>query len=308
MVARAPISSRTALATIAALACFAANSLLCRAALRPGSIDAASFTAARLAAGARALGLLVRRRRRRDRGLGTATAPEPTPPPSRAVARAGGWDAATALFAYALGFSWAYLRLDAGLGALLLFGAVQLTMFAGGFLAGQRPRAADWLGLALAASGLVVLTAPTAHAPDRGGSLAMLGAGVAWGLYSLRGRRETSPLAANAANFLRALPGAALALVLLPSLAASPLHAAPAGLLLATISGAVTSGLGYAIWYVAVGGLTPVRAGLVQLAVPVLAALGGVALLGERLSGRLVLAAALVLGGIALALLARARQ
>jgi drug/metabolite transporter (DMT)-like permease len=283
------LAPRTLVLTAAALVCFAANSLLCRAALRPGLLDPASFTAVRLAAGAVALGLLARRGGRTHAG-------------------AGGWWSATALFAYAIFFSWAYLRLTAGMGALLLFGAVQVTMFVGGRAAGQRPRATDWLGLGLAAAGLLLLTAPSVAAPDRAGALAMLTAGAAWGLYTLRGRGEARPLLANAGNFLRTLPGAAAALVAAPVLLGGPLHATPAGLLLAAVSGAVTSGLGYAIWYAALAGLTPVRAGLVQLAVPVLAALGGVVLLGEQVSARLVASAVLVLGGIALALLARQRR
>lgn len=271
-----------------ALVCFAANSLLCRAALAPGWIDPASFTALRLASGAAMLALLAWGR---PRG-----APE-----------AGARGAALALFAYAFGFSWAYLRLDAGVGALLLFGAVQATLFAGGAWTGRRPGRADWLGLGLAGAGLVLLTAPGRGAPDGAAALAMAAVGVAWGLYTLRGGRAGAPLAANAAAFAGATPWALLALGASAALGA-PLHARPAGLLLATLSGAVTSGLGYALWYAALPGLTPARAGLVQLAVPVLAAAGGVVLLGERPGWRLPLASALVLGGIALALAARDRN
>jgi drug/metabolite transporter (DMT)-like permease len=285
-----PGGARGRLAALLALAllCFAANSLLARAALRSGWIDPASFTALRLGSGALALALLVRAR------SGSV----------RSDTRR--WGAALALFAYAFGFSWAYLRIDAGVGALLLFGAVQATLFAAGALTGRRPGRADWLGLGLAGAGLVLLAAPGGHAPDLAAALAMAAAGVAWGLYTLRGAGAEAPLAANAVAFAGALPFALLALATTAGLGGA-LEARPAGVLLALVSGGVTSGLGYALWYAALPALSPARAGLVQLAVPVLAALGGVALLGERPGWRLPLAAALVLGGIALALLSRAR-
>ena len=288
-----PGGARGRLAALLALAllCFAANSLLCRAALAPAWIDPASFTALRLAAGAATLALLARGQ-------------------PRGAPAGGARGAALALFAYAFAFSWAYLRLEAGPGTLLLFGAVQATLFAGGAAAGRRPGRGDWLGLGLAGAGLVLLTAPGRGAPDGAAALAMTAAGVAWGLYTLRGAhaaRGGTPLAANAAAFAGALPWALLALGASAALGA-PLHARPAGAGLAVLSGAVTSGLGYALWYAALPALTPARAGLVQLAVPVLAAAGGVALLGERPGWRLPLAAALVLGGIALALLSRAPQ
>lgn len=285
-----PGGARGRLAALLALAllCFAANSLLARAALRSGWIDPASFTALRLGSGALALALLVRAR------SGSV----------RSDTRR--WGAALALFAYAFGFSWAYLRIDAGVGALLLFGAVQATLFAAGALTGRRPGRADWLGLGLAGAGLVLLAAPGRGAPDPAAALAMAAAGAAWGLYTLWGTGAGSPLAANAAAFAGALPFALLALAVTAGFGGA-LHARPAGVLLALASGGVTSGLGYALWYAALPALSPARAGLVQLAVPVLAAAGGVALLGERPGWRLPAASALVLGGIALALLSRAR-
>jgi len=266
----------------AAMAAFAANSVLCRAALGRELVDAASFTTIRVASGALALALLVR-----ARGTGS-----PAPRDLRASA---------ALFAYALGFSLAYTRIPAALGALLLFGAVQVTMVGRGLAGGERPRPAEWGGLALSAAGLVALTFPAARGGgELAGSLLMLGAGVAWGVYSLLGRTSRGdPLAANAIRFAWAAPMALLASVALAP--AAPPRVTFAGALLAVASGALASGLGYALWYAALRGMTATRAALVQLSVPPLAALGGVALLGEEVSLRLGLSAAAILGGIALA-------
>jgi drug/metabolite transporter (DMT)-like permease len=266
------------------MAAFAANSLLCRAALAGGLSDATTFTTLRLAGGAVALGLLARGR-------------------GRARSRAGGWLSAGALFAYALGFSLAYRHIPAGTGALLMIGAVQVTMLGGGLVAGERPRLPEWTGLALALAGLVALTRPGLSQPDPLGTGLMLGAGAAWGLYSLRGRGAGDALSVNAVNFARTVPlallGSATGLVL------SPPQLTPAGASLALISGAVTSGLGYAVWYAALRGLTATQAAIVQLSVPPLAALGGVLLLHERLTVRLMVAGAMILGGIALAVTGR---
>lgn len=268
--------------TAAAMAAFAANSVLCRAALGAGLVDAASFTTLRIVSGAAVLLLLARTRRT------AASAPRDL-------------RASAALFVYALFFSLAYVRIPAALGALLLFGAVQATMVGKGLASGERPRAAEWAGLALSLAGLVALTFPGARGGgDAAGSLLMLGAGVAWGVYSLLGRSAgVDPVAANAARFAWAVPMALLASVAFAPLA--PPRVTVAGALLAVVSGALASGLGYALWYAALRGLTATRAALVQLVVPPLAAFGGVAVLGEELSLRLVLAAAAVLGGIALA-------
>jgi drug/metabolite transporter (DMT)-like permease len=281
----------TAALTSAALFCFAGNSWLCRAALRSGEIDPASFTAVRIAAGALVLALLVLARA-----------------PAAAGSRfAGSLGSALALFAYAIAFSLAYLRLSSGVGALVLFGAVQLTMMFGGFRAGHLPTIFDAAGMAIAFAGLALLALPGATAPEPLAVAGMASAGIAWGIYSLRGRKEKSPpLAVTAGNFARAVPlaGAALALALL----LAPLHASPRGWAFAALSGGLTSGFGYAIWYAALPGLRAVEAGLVQLAVPVLTALGGVVLLAERLSFRLIAATALVVSGIALALVAGVRS
>lgn len=279
---------RTLLLTATALIAFAANSWLCRAALRDGAIDAAGFTAMRLAAGAAVLALVARRR--------SSSAPSSS---------GGDWLSAAALFVYAIAFSFAYLALDSGVGALVLFAAVQLTMLGGGVRAGHRPRALESGGVLLALAGLAWFALPGADAPPPLAAAGMAAAGVAWGIYSLLGRGASRPLAANAGNFVRTLPAAALALALWA--AGEGLFATPRGLALAAFSGGVTSGLGYAVWYAALGGLTPLLAGLVQLLVPILAAVGGVVLLGETLTPRLFAAGAVVLAGIALALVERVR-
>ena len=278
---------RTAALTALAMLAFALNSLLCRAALAGGHADAVSFTSLRLVSGALALVLVARAR-------GAAA------PPARAA-----WGGALALFAYAILFSLAYLRIPAGTGALLLFAAVQLTMIGAGLRAGESPRALEWAGLAVSLAGLVLLTAPGLARPDPIGAAAMLAAGVGWGIYSLRGRGAHDPIAANAASFARA---ALLALVALAAFAAEgEARLTPVGTALALTSGAVTSGLGYAVWYAALRGLRATRAAIVQLSVPPLAAGLGVLALGESVSVRLLVASALILGGIALAVVGRRR-
>lgn len=260
--------------TALAMAAFASNSLLCRLALQHTAIDPASFTTARLLSGALVLWALVRWRGQRP---------------------AGDWRSAAALFVYAAAFSYAYLSLSAGTGALLLFGAVQATMLGWGLWRGQRLRLGQTAGLVLAMGGLVALLWPGVTAPPAVGALLMLAAGVAWGVYSLRGRGAGDPTAVTAGNFVRA---AVLALPL--AVAALPrAQVDAAGLLWALCSGAVTSGLGYAVWYTALKGLHPTSSASVQLSVPVLTALGGVALLSEPLTLRLALCSLAILGGIA---------
>ena len=283
---------RLVLLTTLALLAFAGNSLLCRLALRDGGIDAASFTALRLASGALALVLLdgLRRRARNSyQGDGDV------------VAR-GDWPSALALFAYAACFSFAYLGLGAATGALLLFGAVQLTMLGRAFAIGERLQPRQWLGLLAASAGLVVLLLPNVQAPPLLNAALMLAAGVAWGLYSLRGRGSRDPLGTTAGNFMRTLPFAAALL----ALGWEGAQADRDGVLAALASGAFASGMGYAFWYAALPALRASTAGIVQLSVPLLAALGGIVLLAEPLGWRFLAAAALTLGGVALATL-RAR-
>lgn len=269
------------LTTLAMLA-FAGNSLLCRVALKHTAIDAASFTSIRLISGAVMLWLVVRLRHGSHAGRGN-------------------WLSALALFAYAAGFSFAYVSLSAATGALLLFGAVQATMIGHGLYAGERLRQKQLLGLLLAFGGLVGLLLPGLSAPPLLGAVLMLGAGVAWGVYSLRGKGAGDATQVTAGNFLRAV-AIALGLSLL-TLSNARLDGA--GVVYAIASGALASGLGYAIWYTALPALKATTAATVQLSVPVLATAGGVIFLGEALSPRLALASVAILGGIALVILDR---
>lgn len=273
--------------TAFALLAFAANSLLCRFALAGGGTDPASFTAIRLGSGALVLAALVALQSGRR-----TTAPSP---------RRGGWRSAFALFAYAAGFSLAYVEVGAATGALLLFGAVQATMLLVGLWQGERLAGAQWAGFAVAALGLVALLLPGAAAPPLGAALWMIAAGVAWGLYSLWGRGSTDPVADTARNFIRSLPFA-LALLLL-SLDGLAMDAR--GLIGAVASGALASGLGYVLWYRVLPHLGALRAASLQLAVPPLAALAGVLLLGESLDATRLLAGAAILAGIAVVLRGR---
>ena len=268
--------------TVLAMLAFAGNSLLCRFALKETAIDAASFTSLRLLSGAVTLWLIVYLR-----GGGRVTA--------------GSWTSALALFAYAAAFSFAYISLPAAAGALLLFGAVQATMIGYGLWSGEHMSPRQWVGLVMALLGLVGLLSPGLSAPPLSGALLMLGAGVAWGVYSLRGRGGGDATAVTAGNFVRAVP-MALALSLL---ARPVLSVDVEGAWYAVVSGALASGVGYALWYRALPGLRPVSAATVQLSVPVIAALGGVMFLSEAPGVRLVLASLAILGGIALVIVGR---
>ena len=263
---------------------FVSNSLLCRAALKQPSIDAASFTFVRIFSGAVALWLIVNGRR-----ITGATYP-----------RVGGnWISALALFLYAATFSFAYVDVPAGIGALLLFGSVQATMILWGLHKGESVRAIQIVGLSVAMIGLVVLLFPGLSAPPLFGSILMLGAGIAWGIYSLRGKKEKNPATVTAGNFVRAVPfAAAISILFVPRM-----HLESAGVTYAIISGAITSGLGYIIWYAAVPSLKAASAASVQLTVPVFAATGGILLLGEPFTLRYLLASVAILGGIALVVL-----
>jgi drug/metabolite transporter (DMT)-like permease len=277
-------SARILILTLLAMVAFASNSLLCRLALKQTGIDAASFTFIRIFSGAAALWLIMKMRR--------ATWKEE-----------GSWSSALALFIYAAAFSFAYLDLSAGTGALLLFGAVQATMILWSFRKGERLDAIQMVGLIFAVTGLVVLIFPSLSAPPLLGSILMLGAGVAWGIYSLRGKGEKHPVSVTGGNFVRAVPFAAAACII----SVPWIHLDPAGVSYAMISGAITSGLGYVIWYSALPGLKAASAATVQLSVPVLAATGGILLLGEPLTLRYLLASIAILGGIALVVLERNR-
>lgn len=275
---------RTIALTAGAMVAFAGNSLLCRLALRHTVIDPATFTCVRILSGALALWLIARMR-------------------SGSHTRGGSWPSALALFAYAAAFSFAYVELAAATGALLLFGAVQTTMIVYGLGKGERLVGWQTLGLATALGGLVALLLPGWSVPPLHSALLMIGAGIAWGVYSLRARGAGDPLITTAGNFLRAAPFAmVLNLLLLRSA-----HADVAGTAYAVASGALTSGVGYAIWYAALRGLKATSAATVQLSVPVITAAGGILLLGEPITMRLIGASIAVLGGIALVIRPRRR-
>ncbi|MEQ1762713.1 MAG: DMT family transporter [Pyrinomonadaceae bacterium] len=269
------------LLTAFALTAFAFNSILCRMALATGEIDAASFTVIRLISGTVTLAALL---------LASGK--------TRAVAKNGNWASAFFLFAYAIAFSFAYVGLTTGTGALILFGCVQLTMFGVSLYRGVRPRVLEWLGLVVAFGGLIYLVFPGLAAPPLISALLMAAAGIAWGFYTLRGKGSEDPLADTAGNFLRTLPMVLVGGVLF--LSASQLSVR--GTVLATLSGAIASGVGYSVWYAALKYHTPTRAGILQLSVPVIAAFGGILLLSETATARVLIASSLVLGGIALTL------
>jgi drug/metabolite transporter (DMT)-like permease len=271
--------------TVVTLVAFAANSLLCRMALAPDLIDPVAFTVIRLGSGVAVLIPLS--------GLISELRPKGRP--------AGSWRSGVALFTYAMAFSLAYVSLETGMGALILFGSVQATMIGVGVWRGERPQVREWLGLVIAMAGLVYLVLPGIAAPDPVGALLMIASGVGWGVYSLRGKSSGAPVAATAGNFARTLPFAFLGVVV----AWGTLRATPRGVVLAVVSGALTSGVGYVVWYLALRGLTATRAAIVQLAVPVIAAAGGIVVLAEAPTVRLAIASLLILGGVGGAILAR---
>lgn len=275
---------RTLLLTMLAMLAFAGNSLLCRVALRESQIDPASFTALRLAAGALVLWLLLLIRRQHAKG-------------------SGNWFGAIALFGYAAAFSYAYVDLDAGAGALLLFGAVQLSMVSWGLIQGERLSRLQIGGMIMAAGGLTALLVPGTSTPSASSSLLMVIAGSAWGAYSLLGKRTPDPLAATAGNFIRTLPMVAV----LCLIAWNDAEWDKAGVIYALLSGGLASGIGYAIWYAAIPGLAAVQAASVQLSVPLITTLGGILLLGEAMTGRLLAAGLAILGGIILVLRFKSR-
>jgi drug/metabolite transporter (DMT)-like permease len=277
----AKISPRSIVLIAAAMLCFAANSILCRLALAPGLIDAASFTSVRVLFGAAMLSMVVYAFQRQ------------IPRPSQASLRS-----AIALLAYLIFFSFAYARLDAGSGALILIGAVQITMFGIAFLEGERFQLSQWAGLGLALLGFVYLVLPGVSAPDPFGAVLMALSGISWGCFSVLGRNQGDPIEANAANLLVCL----LPVVIVNLLAGNLFGSAPSGLLLAALSGAVATGFGYVAWYSAIRDLPVAQAATVQLSMPALVSLGGAAFLSEPITIRLIVATAAMLGGIALVL------
>lgn len=277
---------KLAILTFVALLSFAANSVLTRLGLASNEIDALGFTGVRLVSGALTLAgvLYLRSRVRGDKAIGIG----------------GSWRGAAVLFGYAIAFSTAYLMLGAGTGALILFAAVQVSILLWAAVKGARPGRSELVGIAIAFGGLAYLVSPGLVAPDALGASLMVGAGICWACYTLLGRGSRSPLADTSGNFLRCLP-VGLALALGGMLTHAP---SAAGLAYAIGSGALASGLGYAVWYWALPGLSRARTGLIQLLVPALAAAGGVLFIGEPLTFRLILSTVAILTGVALALFA----
>lgn len=272
----------TVVLTAFTLVAFASNSILCRLALGNGAIDAASFTIIRLVSGAVALSIILRASHRADAA----------PAGSR-------WISAFMLFLYAITFSFAYITLQTGTGALILFAAVQITMILMAMAAGARLLVIEWIGMVVAFAGLVYLVLPGVSAPSFGGFCLMAVAGSAWGVYTMRGKGSATPLVDTARNFVRTLPFTAVVALF----AIKSGHLSPPGVALAVASGAIASGVGYTVWYMALRGLSAIQAAVVQLFVPVIAALGGVVFMSEEISLRLVVAAVMTLGGILMVVL-----
>jgi drug/metabolite transporter (DMT)-like permease len=271
--------------TAFALVAFAFNSILCRMALRTGEGDAAGFTAVRLASGAVAL-IVISFFSGKSKGKNSME---------------GTWVSAFFLFAYAICFSFAYIGLTAAVGALILFSAVQFTMIAVTLFRGERLGVLEWIGLLVALGGLVYLQLPGLSSPPLFPSLLMASAGIAWGFYTLRGKGSSDPLRDTTGNFVRAIPMVVLAAI--PFF--SQIKLSSRGIVLAILSGAIASGVGYTVWYLALKHHTSTRAAVLQLAVPVIAAFGGVMLLSEVMTDRLLIASALILGGIAMTIISR---
>lgn len=275
---------KTIIYTTLALIAFAANSVICRLALKDGAIDPGMFTSIRLSSGAAVLIALVflSKNRRHEKSKGS-------------------WTSAGMLFLYAAAFSYAYVSLETGIGALIAFGVVQITMIASSLISGYKMNGMEWLGILLALAGFLYLLLPGASAPSLSGFILMSLSGIGWGIYSLRGKKSKHPLVDTAYNFLRSLPF----LILLIYFLAQESNYSTKGILLALLSGIVTSGIGYTIWYTALKGLNSIQASIVQLLVPVLAAIGGVIFIGELISLRLMASSLMILGGILLLIIKR---
>ena len=275
---------KTPIFTVLTLIAFAGNSVLCRLALGGKTIDAASFTSIRLLSGALVLLVILKFSSKKN-----------------SSSTKGSWFAALVLFSYAITFSFAYTTLDVGTGALILFGSVQITMILLSLISGNRLRVTEWLGVTVAFAGFVYLILPGVTAPSITGFSLMALAGIGWGVYTLKGRGSVNPLSDTAYNFSRSIP----LVIVLVALTFQKAHISSEGVLLAAISGGLTSGIGYTIWYTALGGLSTTQAAVVQLSVPVIAALGGVILVSEQINLRLTFSALLILAGILMVILGR---
>lgn len=263
---------------------FAANSVLCRLALGNNTIDASSFTILRLLSGTLVLMTIIGLKYNKKR-----------------TTSKGSWVASSMLFLYAITFSFAYITLDTGTGALIMFGSVQITILLLSFITGTRLHLSEWTGVAIAFTGFVYLVLPGVTSPSLAGFILMTIAGFAWGIYTLKGQGSDAPLMDTSYNFLRTMPF----VIILTIIALQNVSFTTEGIILAVLSGGIASGIGYMIWYVALGGLSSTQAAVVQLSVPVLAAMGGVIFMSEAVTLRLTISSLLILGGILLVVLGR---
>lgn len=275
---------KVTLFTLLALLAFAGNSILCRLALGGNTIDAASFTSIRLLSGILVLGVILK-----------------IIQPKGPVTSKGSWKASFMLFIYAVTFSYAYISLDTGVGALILFASVQITMIMVGLYLGNKLHFAEWFGVIVSFLGFVYLIFPALTTPSLVGFILMSIAGIAWGFYTLAGKNSKRPLSDTTYNFMRTVP----LVIVLMAMTIQNITLSPQGIVLAILSGGITSGIGYTLWYMALGGLTAVQAAVVQLLVPVVAALGGVLFADEYLTARLVLSSTIILGGILIVIIGK---
>lgn len=275
---------KTSLLTGLALIAFAANSVLCRLALGTGAIDASSFTVVRLLSGAIALFIILN-----IKGA------------NKGISSKGSWKASFSLFLYAVTFSYAYLSVDTGTGALILFGAVQITMILLTLISGTRLHISEWFGVMVAFAGFVYLTLPSISTPSVNGFIFMTVSGISWGIYTLIGRASENPLMDTTYNFLKTTPF----VILLAAFTLQSMSLSLEGIVFALLSGGITSGVGYTIWYIALRGLSSTQAAVIQLSVPVIAAIGGVIFVSEAVTARLAISVAIVLGGILMVVLGR---
>lgn len=276
--------AKTLVFTILAMIAFAANSVLCRLALGNNTIDASSFTILRLLSGTLVLMTIIGLKYNKKR-----------------TTSKGSWIASSMLFLYAITFSFAYITLDTGTGALIMFGSVQITILLLSFITGTRLHLSEWTGVAIAFTGFVYLVLPGVTSPSLAGFILMTIAGFAWGIYTLKGQGSDAPLMDTSYNFLRTMPF----VIILTIIALQNVSFTTEGIILAVLSGGIASGIGYMIWYVALGGLSSTQAAVVQLSVPVLAAMGGVIFMSEAVTLRLTISSLLILGGILLVVLGR---
>jgi drug/metabolite transporter (DMT)-like permease len=275
---------KTSLLTVLALIAFAANSVLCRLALGNGFIDASSFTVIRLLSGSIALFIILSIKGN-----------------NKGVLSKGSWTASFMLFLYAITFSYAYLSVDTGTGALILFGTVQITMILLSLISGTRLHISEWSGVIIAFTGFIYLILPSITTPSINGFIMMIVSGISWGIYTLRGRSSKNPFMDTTYNFLRTIPF----VVLLAFLTMKNISYSSEGVILALLSGTITSGVGYTIWYIALRGLSSTQAAVIQLAVPVIAAIGGVVFMSEIITFRLIISTSIVLGGILMVVLGK---